>query len=149
MTAALTPRNTDKLLASSPLFQNLPVAANVVAQYGWIAMIDQSTGLVSVGSSSPGYIGAGRFEGPIDATGLSNGAVRVDVSYGIFYWQNSGGGDALTQADYGKTCYIADNQTVALTDGTGTRSPAGIVYEVRLDGQVAVRMDPTAYPSNP
>jgi len=112
-------------------------------------MIDQTTGMCVVGGSGAGYIGAGRFAGPIDATGKADGELVVDVDFGVFYWANSGGADAISAADFGKACYVVDNQTVALTDASGTRSVAGIVYEVRADGQVGVRMDPTTYVSNP
>ena len=149
MTVATTPRNTDRLLASSALWRSFPVGANQVAEYGWLAMIDQTTGMCVVGGSGAGYIGAGRFAGPIDATGKADGELVVDVDFGVFYWANSGGADAIGAADFGKPCYVVDNQTVALTDASGTRSVAGIVYEVRADGQVGVRMDPTSYPSNP
>lgn len=149
MSATTTPRNTDRLLASSSLFRAFPVAANVVASYGWLAMMDQSTGFVSVGGSGSGYIGVGRFAGPVDATGLASGEAFVDVDFGVFYWNNMGGADAVTAADLGKVCYVENNQTVRITDASGARSVAGIVYEVRADGQVGVRMDPTAYPSNP
>lgn len=149
MSAATTPRNTDRLVASSPLWRSFPVAADQVAEYGWLAMIDQTTGMCVVGGSGAGYIGAGRFAGPIDSTGKAAGETVVDVDFGVFYWNNSGGGDAIGVGDFGKACYVVDNQTVALTDASGTRSVAGIVYEVRADGQVGVRMDPTTYVSNP
>lgn len=148
MSATTTPRNTDKLAGSSSLYQSLPMAANQVACYGWLAMVDKSTGECVVGGSGGGYIGAGRFNSAIDSTGLAGGAVRCDVEYGVLYWGNATGGDAITGAMYGAPCYVLDNQTVAATDGSGTRSVAGIVYEVRGDGQVGVRMDPTSYPSN-
>jgi len=149
MTAATTPRNTDRLVASSSLWRNFPVKGDVVAEYGWIAMLDQTTGFVRVGATATGCVGVGRFANSIDTTGKADGAFGVDVDFGVFYYANSAGGDAITAADFGKLCYIADNQTVAATDGTGTRSPAGIVYELRADGQVGVRMDPTTYVSNP
>jgi len=149
VSAATTPRNTDRLVASSALWRSFPVAADQVAEYGWLAMIDQTTGMCVVGGSGAGYIGAGRFAGPIDSTGKADGATVVDVDFGVFYWNNSAGGDAIGVGDFGKACYIVDNQTVALTDGGATRSVAGIVYEVRADGQVGVRMDPTTYVSNP
>ena len=85
----------------------------------------------------------------VEAVGARPGELVVDVDFGVFYWANSGGSDAISAADFGKACYIVDNQTVALTDASGTRSVAGIVYEVRADGQVGVRMDPTTYVSNP
>ena len=42
--------------------------------------------------------------------------------------------DAITLADIGKDCFIVDDQTVAKTDGAGTRSRAGRVFDVDADG---------------
>ena len=61
---------------------------------------------------------------------------------GNFCLANSAGADEITAADIGKVCYIVDNQTVAKTDGTATRSPAGIVDDVD-DAGVWVNIDPT------
>ena len=40
----------------------------------------------------------------------------------------------MTQADLGKSCYIVDDQTVAKTSGGATRSLAGKVVGVDVDG---------------
>ena len=42
--------------------------------------------------------------------------------------------DAITLADVGSDCYIVDDQTVAKTNGTNTRSVAGKVFDVDADG---------------
>ena len=46
---------------------------------------------------------------------------------GCWKFANSTAGDAITDADYGTTCYVVDNQTVAKTNGSSTRSAAGTV----------------------
>ena len=43
-------------------------------------------------------------------------------------------GYSVVQADLGKTCYIVDDETVAKTDGTATRSAAGKVVGLDSDG---------------
>ena len=43
-------------------------------------------------------------------------------------------GNEFTAADIQKDCYIVDDQTVAKTSGTNTRSVAGKVIEVEADG---------------
>jgi hypothetical protein len=48
--------------------------------------------------------------------------------------------DAVDETNTDGLCYFVDDQTVAATDGTGTRSPAGIVEEVTSQG-VWVRFD--------
>ncbi|EKK5133725.1 TPA: hypothetical protein NII88_006806, partial [Pseudomonas aeruginosa] len=46
-------------------------------------------------------------------------------------WANDG---SVTQAHLMKPAYIVDDQTVAATDGTETRSPAGRIIGVEPDG---------------
>lgn len=53
---------------------------------------------------------------------------------GTFRFANSASGDAIVAADYGATCYIVDDQTVAKTNGSSTRSAAGIVRGVDAQG---------------
>ena len=47
---------------------------------------------------------------------------------------NSTSTDAITLADVGSDCYIVDDQTVAKTNGSGTRSRAGRVFDVDSEG---------------
>lgn len=69
-------------------------------------------------------------------------AVDVEVEYGVFAWKSAtGGGDDIAADDVGKVCYVVDDQTVALTNGSDTRGIAGLITEVR-DGQVYVWMGP-------
>ncbi len=49
------------------------------------------------------------------------------LSPGRHRFANSAAGDLITKADIGAACYIVDDQTVARTNGTNTRSPAGVV----------------------
>ena len=58
--------------------------------------------------------------------------MRVSVRPSQF--ANSAATDAITLADIGKDCFIVDDQTVAKTDGSGTRSRAGRVFDVDADG---------------
>lgn len=83
--------------------------------------------LRAVGKSSAwldNRTGSPYFSGLADAT-------DVETEYGIFEWANSAGGDAITAANVGQVAYVVDDQTVALTDGGGTRCVAGIITEVR------------------
>lgn len=63
----------------------------------------------------------------VDNTAGAAGAKNVPVERGVFPFVNSSSGDAIAQADVGKLCYGVDDQTVALTDGGGTRSVAGVI----------------------
>lgn len=68
------------------------------------------------------------------ATAVSAGDARVRVKRGVFKFANSAAGDLIAQANVGADCYIADDQTVALTNGTNTRSRAGKIVAVDADG---------------
>jgi hypothetical protein len=51
-----------------------------------------------------------------------------------FKFKNSAG-DAVTQAELGKTCYIVDDETVSKSNAGGnTQSAAGKVVGVEADG---------------
>ena len=47
---------------------------------------------------------------------------------------NSSGGDLITLANVGDDCYWVDDQTVALTSATNTRSRAGRIHNVDAQG---------------
>lgn len=66
--------------------------------------------------------------------GVADGDVFVSVRQGIFKFANSASADAIAQDDVGKPCYWVDDNTVALTDGTGARSFAGVIYAVDTTG---------------
>ncbi len=53
---------------------------------------------------------------------------------GCFRWKNSAAADAITAADIGSTAYIVDDETVAKTNGTSTRSAAGTIRDVDAQG---------------
>ena len=42
--------------------------------------------------------------------------------------------DPVTQAEFGKLCYIVDGATVGRTDAGATLSPAGMVVGIDQDG---------------
>jgi hypothetical protein len=56
------------------------------------------------------------------------------IDSGTRPFANSTAGDLIANANAGATCYIVDDNTVALTDGTGTRSAAGKIIRVDSDG---------------
>jgi hypothetical protein len=70
-------------------------------------------------------------------------AAGVDVIRyrpGVHRFANSTAGDLITKADIGTVCFIVDDNQVARTNGTNTRSPAGTVDGVDANG-VWVRFD--------
>lgn len=114
------------------------VAASVVCRGGGIAVLDAS-GNVKPGVTATGLVCVGIFTEEVDNSAGAAAAVKAQVEAGVFRFGNSGAGDAITKAEIGDTCYIVDDQTVAKTDGTGTRSAAGKIVDVDSAG-VWVRM---------
>lgn len=92
-----------------------------VLNAGYLAPGTVATGLIAVGVRCK--------EASVNAG--ADGAVKdVEVEAGIFPFKNSGAGDAIAQADVGADCYIVDDETVAKTNGTNTRSRAGKIVAV-------------------
>jgi hypothetical protein len=115
------------------------VAASIRIWAGSLIMRD-AAGYLTSGATATGCVGVGRAEETVDNTAGAAGAASVDYRVGTFLFANAGGGDLITLAEIGKACFIVDDQTVARTDGTATRSRAGIVEGVEGAG-VWVRCD--------
>lgn len=113
---------------------NWPIADNVKCYEG--GLIVSSAGYAQPGTTAAGLTALGVALKTVDNTvaGHSLGALSVPIQRGTFFFANSGGGDAIAQANCGGPCYIVDDQTVALTDGNATRSLAGTVINVTSTG---------------
>lgn len=111
----------------------VPVAASAEI-FGGSMVVANATGYGAPGSTATTLTYLGRAENYVDNTSGSDGDKNVNVRRGkAFKWKNSGS-DAVDQSSLGKTCYIEDDETVAKTDGTGTRSAAGTVVRLDSDG---------------
>lgn len=129
--AALTAdRDTPKRSGDSLV---LPVAADVKCFAGGLAARD-ADGNVTPGAVATTLLGVGRFAEFVDNTDGAAGNKSVRIEKGVFRFGNSGAGDAITTADIGADCYIVDDQTVAKTNGTNTRSVAGKIFDVDANG---------------
>lgn len=131
-----TPRRGHPL----PVLINAPIKASTQVYKGGLACVD-STGYFVPGAISTTLIAMGVFMEDALGTG-SSGAVRTNVETGIFKFLNSSSGDLIAQSEVGKSCYIVDDQTVAKTSNTNTRSIAGTVIEIDPDGGVWVKVGP-------
>ena len=130
--AALTQdRLTPEILEPSTL--ELPAGAGVVLHAGALAALD-AAGNVTPGATATTLKGLGRVEVAVDNGGGVAGAVTAKVRRGVFRFANSAGADEIGNADIGEDCFIVDDQTVALTNGTNTRSRAGRVWLVDAQG---------------
>ena len=132
--AALTDdRDTpDKAHPASMIHQVAEGADSMQFYKGGILALDQADGKVKKGITATTLVCLGRSEERL-LTGTSN-TRRPKAKSGIYRYGNSAAADAIANDDIGKDCYIVDDQTVALTSGTNTRSIAGKVYEVDSDG---------------
>lgn len=105
------------------------VAASVLIYQGAMVAVD-ANGFATPMATSTTLQGVGRAEAQADNSSGANGAITVEVGAGIYPFANSAAADEINKDDIGKVCYGVDDQTVALTDGTGTRSPAGTIFDV-------------------
>jgi len=112
---------------------SVPMAASAKCFAGGI-VVANAAGYAAPGSTATTLTYLGRAEEYVDNSSGADGDKNVMVRRGkSFKWKNSGT-DAVTQAELGKTCYIEDDETVAKTDGTSTRSAAGTVVGIDSDG---------------
>lgn len=115
-----------------PTIRHLGVAADALVYAG--ALVVMKDGFAEPGFTGLGLVAVGRAEEQVDNTGGADGARRVKVKAGTFRFDSAAGADTITKADIGKMAYILDDHTVARTDGTGTRSPAGPIWDVDAAG---------------
>ncbi|TDE40931.1 hypothetical protein [Antarcticimicrobium sediminis] len=115
------------------------VAASTLVYAGSLVMRNAAGYLVK-GQTATGLVGVGRAEERVDNASGSAGDLSASYRPGVYRFANSTSTDEITIAEIGDTCFAVDDQTVAKTDGTGTRSPAGIIEDVDTLG-VWVRVD--------
>jgi len=109
----------------------VPVGAGAVIHAGALVVANAS-GFAVPGSTATGLTYIGRAEASVDNTDGANGAAAVQVRrLAAFKWANDG---SIVQANLMQTAYIVDDQTLAATDGTGTRSAAGKIVGIDTDG---------------
>lgn len=109
-----------------------PVAANTRIFAGALV------GLNAAGYAGPAGVAFPKVRGvaqeAVDNSTGAAGAVTVDLLRGCFCFANSAGADQLTRADIYEFAYIADDQTLAKTDGGVSRPMAGVLVDVDADG---------------
>ena len=131
MTALAVDRRTDERAARD--YQD-PAAANVRIFTGALVVLD-ATGNARPGYTAVGLIARGRAEVTVDNSTGAAGAQVVKSRSGCFGYATDG---SITRAHIGKTVYIVDDQTVAATDGTATRSAAGPLKDLEGSGATAI-----------
>ena len=131
MTASTQGRNTKRREATRV---GHPVNPGTTIHAGTLVSL-----LTATGNAVPaGTAGSGPAVGVAQdtVTGAADGSSVVDTWRGqAFQCDNSGGADAITRPSIGSTAYIADDQTVAKTDGgAGARKAAGKIIDVDAGG---------------
>jgi hypothetical protein len=162
MTALAGPRATETKGVDKVLLEafDIQLSAGVVVFNGGLVMTKAGygrpaaagVGFVCVGWAelSPGLpsVTGGATDGA-NFVGLSTNKLRVRAGCGWF--NNSTSTDQILQANCGGNtlCYLADDNTVALTSNAGARSVAGVIVEIDPTGKkVLVSISPQI-PLNP
>ncbi len=96
---------------------------------GALMVYDPSAQTIEPGGVDTDLIALGRAEESATTAEIAAGK-KPKIRSGIFAFENSTAGDAIANTDAGATCYIVDDQTVAKTNGTNTRSAAGKIVKV-------------------
>lgn len=130
MSALTADRNTPRR-DGQELSLGLAAATKI---YGGSIVCRNASGYAVSGSTSTTLKALGIAGEQVDNSSGSAGAKSVAIRKGTYRFGNSTSTDAITAADIGNDCYIVDDQTVAKTSGTSTRSVAGKVADVDSDG---------------
>lgn len=129
MSQARQPAETEGLRSTAPV-----KGATTILQG---ALVVTENGLAVPGKVAANLTILGVSEKTVKNTG-ADGAEKVPFRRGTFGFANHSA-DAITAGDINKTAYVVDDQTVAKTDGAGTRSAAGKIMHIE-GGQIFVRV---------
>lgn len=111
----------------------VPVAAATMIYGGHMVALSVA-GLAVPASAVAAQITLGVSDEYADNTAGAASATSVNVRRGKAWKLANLTGDAVTQADVGKSCYVADSITVAKTSNSAARPIAGTVIAVDADG---------------
>lgn len=117
------------------IFSNVPMKGATTIYQG--AVVVTASSLAQPGKTATGLTVVGFADQTVVNAG-ADGAANVPVKRGTIKLSNLAA-DAITAGAEGQDCYLVDDQTVAATDGSGTRSKAGKIIQVEADG-VFVRL---------
>lgn len=123
MTALTASRNAPR--AEGDLLNYPAAAAKRFWKHSMVAV--NAAGNLEPVTAAAGLTVVGVADRYADNTTGAAGAIRVEVRTGCYGMKNSADADAITGAHVGRVVFAVDDQTVALTDGGGTRSRAGTV----------------------
>lgn len=130
MSALTKGRNT---LERSGDISEVPVKGATKIFQGSLVAIDANGFAVPMATATT-LVGLGRAEKAADNSAGADGDINVRVGRGIYQFGNSASTDQITRSQIGSNCYGVDDQTVAKTNGTNTRSVAGKIHDVDANG---------------
>lgn len=136
MTALIAGRNTPARAGNN----QVGLLAAAVMVHAGALLVRNAAGYIAPATTALNLTGVGRAEEAVDNSTGAAGDLTINFTAGRFRYANSAAADEITIADIGKACFAVDDQTVAKTSGTGTRSKAGVVEDVDALG-VWVRFD--------
>jgi hypothetical protein len=140
--AALTAER--RLREETWAYQTFKLPTGKTAFKGGIAMYDQS-----VAKCIPAETGAGQSDlfalGTFNETVANTSGADKDVVVRLkreirVLWFKNDGTNPVTANDIGKNVYAVDDQTVAISDATGTRSVLGTAWAIDATLGVAVEV---------
>lgn len=105
-----------------------PVAAGAIIHRGALVVLDAT--FAKPGFEGAGLTSAGLADATADNAAGSDGAVFVTVSRDDWFRLRNADADPVGRVHINQPCFVVDDETVAASDGGGTRSPAGIVRDV-------------------
>ena len=106
-----------------------PVKAGVIIHEGALVVLD--AGWLAPGRTAVGLRARGVAQKRADNLAGANGALECVSHPGVWSFENDA---SINRTHIGATAYIFDDQTVAATDGGGTRSAAGTITHIDAQG---------------
>lgn len=137
---ALTTEKTIDRMGNSPEITELsiPMAATAILQGALVCY--NAAGFATKGAVATTLKAVGIAEESVDNSAGAAGDKRISVRRGVFPFKNSSAGDLIAVADVLTQVFIVDDETVAKTNGSSTRSVAGTVVQVDANGTVWVKI---------
>lgn len=124
-------------------FSGIEMAGKVETVYqGGRACLDTSTGLVAKAFASTTLVPLGVFTENQTTTSGQTVHVTLDREITARWYANSLTTDAIGASEILKDVYLVDDQTVAKTSGSSSRSIAGRVWKVDATRGVLVETQP-------
>ncbi len=126
MPAATTDRNT---LRREGVQEPYPVKAATRIFAGVMVAVD-ATGFAVPAATSTTHKCVGVATRQVNNLAGANGEQLIVADRRPHWFANSTAGELIALADVGSDCFIVDDNTVAKTNGTNTRSRAGKIINV-------------------